>query len=76
MLENIRKEIVNKPENIIASVYLQLNAFLASCLKKKNILEEEKYSKGDWSWSKLFFIWALTEKFKASSLENKYLWRW
>lgn len=33
MLEEIRKEIVNKPENIVASVYLQLNAFLASCLK-------------------------------------------
>jgi len=38
MSENIRKEIVNKPENTPASVNLELNAVLASHLKKK-ILE-------------------------------------
>lgn len=35
--ENVRKDeerIVNKPENILASAYLQLNAALASHLKK------------------------------------------
>lgn len=34
ILKKMRKEIVNKPENILASVYLQLNAALASHLKK------------------------------------------
>lgn len=33
--ENVRKEIVNTPESVLAPVYLQLNSLPASHLKKK-----------------------------------------